>query len=731
MKQIAQYQDGRLEIQEVPSPQAFPGGILVRATHSVISPGTEKMKVEQAKMNLLQKARARPDQVKQVLDTARTLGWRSALEKVKNRLESPTPLGYSAAGEVIELAPGNTRFRVGDRVAVGGAECAFHAELLSIPNLLAAKIPHGVENWEGAYATLCSISMQAVRQAKTQVGDRVVVLGQGLVGLLATGILHAAGARVLAVDLDSSRLEVARRMGAERVVDPGDSALTEVVRDWTEGFGADQVLLCIGGSDPKPAEEAWHCLRDRGMLVIVGMYDATLSWKQYYMKEIEVRYSRSYGPGRYDQGYEFGAHDYPIGYVRWTEERNFTACLQLIESGRLKLEHVTTHRVSFESSAAIYGELTSGSAIGVVLEYGGSLEPEGKTIDPESEKKSKPGSTGTGAREVDSQTREPLPAPIEQLNVVGAGHFVRTMLLPHLRDKIRFGLIVNQTALSARHVAEKFGFSKKSTDSSLALGGSKPRAVLVGTRHHLHAPMVLEALKSDHHVFVEKPLCLSREELAEIDRAMERTTGSLMVGFNRRFAPATRQLGRLLGHSPGPKSMAFHVFAGALKPDHWYANHDESGGRVLGEACHFLDFFCYLADGPPVRVLAQTTWPSSGRVPYPDSVTAQVEFADGSSGQLIYSAEGDNAYPKETFKVYSSGLVATMENFRKLEIFHGRKKQKSSFSSKGHREEMENWSDFLKGNAPHPLPFAQSRTSMELTFAVLESIQLGHSVDLD
>ena len=373
MQQIAQYQDGRLEIQDVPHPVPPPGGILVRTTHSVISPGTEKMKVEQAKMSLLQKARARPDQVRKVLDTARTLGWKNAIEKVRNRLSSPTPLGYSAAGVVIGVDPGNTRFRVGDRVACAGAECAHHAEILAVPDLLAAKIPAGVESWEAAYTTMAAIAMHAVRQSEVTVGDRVLVVGQGLVGLLATGILRAAGARVLAVDLDERRLEAALAMGAEQAVSPAKSDLQEEVRDWSGGYGADAALLCVGGKDKRPVDGAVAALRDRGMMVIVGILDATLQWKELYAKEIQVRYSRSYGPGRYDRLYEWGGSDYPIGYVRWTEQRNFEACLALMDSGGLKLEAVTSRRVKFDDAVSVYDDLVGeggGADIGVVLEYG-------------------------------------------------------------------------------------------------------------------------------------------------------------------------------------------------------------------------------------------------------------------------------------------------------------------------------------------------------------------------
>ena len=967
--QLAQYQDGRLELQDVAAPMPPPGGILVRTTCSVISPGTEKMKVEQARMSLLQKAKARPDQVRKVIETAKTLGWKSALEKVRNRLESPSPLGYSAAGEVVAVDELNTRFRVGDRVACGGAECAFHAEMIAVPDLLAAPIPEGVEDWQAAYTTLSSISMEAVRQSGARLGERVLVMGQGLVGLLATSLLKAAGARVMGVDYVQGRLQTALAMGAERVVNPAQSKIEEVVREWTDGHGVDAVLLCVGGKGRDAADTAISVLRDRGVMVIVGIYDAELSWKTAYMKDIQVRYSRSYGPGRYDAQYEWGGRDYPIGHVRWTENRNFESCLHLMKTGALDLRPVTTRRARFDDAVSVYDELMrAGNAdIGVVLEYGSTgilpvagesgilpdlasagrmpaaqatgrmpvllarnfigfselrdvdkgrrnlphWEQEGGTYfitfrqadsiprerlqewmterdrwltdhprpwDDETEDayhrlfsdrierwldegsgscilaapeaaaivanafhffdgeryvlddfvimpnhvhlliKPAPGFTlasllhswksftsreikklcglGEGAfwqderfdhlvRNADSLNRKRhyirgnprearlragfvvgcgtgilpvaggtgilpvasvvgiLPAsdssgrmPAAQdtgrmpvLHAVGAGNFARTMLLPHLKGQIELGSIVNATGLSARHVKEKFGFASAETDASKVFERASD-AVMIGTRHHLHAPMVLSGLRANQHVFVEKPLCLARDELEQIDEAVLASQGSVMVGFNRRFAPATVELKKLLKTVSGPKSMAYHVFAGPLAPDHWYANLDESGGRVLGEACHMLDYACYVLDARPVSVTAQTVWPAKGRNAFPDSVTAQVEFSDGSSFQLIYSAEGDFAFPKETFRVFGSGLVAECENFMKLSVFRKRKESVKKYTSKGHAEEMAAWLGFLKGKAAHPMSYAQSRQSMLLTFAVLDSIRERRSISI-
>ena len=647
MLQLAQYQDGRLELQEVPAPLPPPGGILVRNLCSVISPGTEKMKVEQARMSLLQKARARPDQVRKVLDTARTLGWRSAMDKVRNRLESPSPLGYSSAGVVVAVDPANTRFRVGDRVACGGAECAFHAEMIGVPNLLAAPIPEGVEAWQAAYTTLASISMEAVRQSGARLGERVLIMGQGLVGLLASQLLKASGARVMVTDLMDERLALSLATGAERVVNPKLSNLEDEVEAWTGGQGVDAVLICVGGKDRAIADVAIQCLRDRGVLVIVGMYDAELTWKTAYIKDIQVRYSRSYGAGRYDPDYEWGGKDYPIGHVRWTENRHFEACLHLMKTGQLDLAPLTTRRVSFVRVLSVYDQLDQ--EIGVVIDY-----PEPGAGPELVESRDEPAQLAS-----DPPSSQSIKLPCKSLDVIGAGNFVRTMLLPHLRGQISLRSIVNSTGLSARHVKEKFGFEQADTEVESVF--AKPGdALLIGTRHHLHAPLVLRGLEAAKHVFVEKPLCLTRDELEAIDLAVTSSKGSVMVGFNRRFAPASAHLQKVLAAISGPKVLAYHVFAGALAPDHWYARLDESGGRVLGEAVHFFDYACFLL-GSPLRVTAQCV----GRQDFPDSITAQIEFSGGSSAQIIYSAAGDHAFPKETFRVFAPGLVAECEKLSK------------------------------------------------------------------
>ncbi len=725
MKQIAQYQNGNLELQEVARPVAPPGGILVRTTHSVISVGTEKMKVDQARMNLLQKARARPDQVRKVIETARNLGWRSALEKVRNRLETPTPLGYSAAGVVVEVHLENTRFRVGERVACAGAECAFHAEFLAVPDLLAAKIPDGVPSSDAAYSTLCAIALQAVRQVEPRIGDRVLVMGQGLVGLLVTQILGASGCRVMAVDLLETRRPFADAMGAEEIVILGKDDLTAAVRHWTEGFGVDAAVICTATQSNAPIEQAAEALRDRGRMVDVGITKIELPWKLFYEKELDVRFSRSYGPGRYDPGYEWGGRDYPIGYVRWTEQRNMDACLHLMHARRLTPGRLTTRLTPFTQSIEVYRDLAADGSkdVGVVLIYDGSAK--------EASIEASTRGSNSSAPPLNSPAGRQLSKPIKELDVIGAGNFARTMLLPHLASAIQFGTVVNQTALSAQHVKSKFGFREAATDHRPLWSQTEHGAVLIATRHHLHASLVIEALQAGRHVFVEKPLCLSLEELSAIDQTLAVSQGSVQVGFNRRFAPASLRLKEVLESVAGPKTVTYRVNPGLLDPQHWYANHAESGGRVVGEACHFLDFFRFVLGVEPLEVMAHSVGGVGGRTPFPDSVACQIWFEDGSTAQLIYAAEGDSSYPKESVVASGSGFVAEIENFLTFTVYQRRRARPSKHQSKGHAEQMAAWAQFLRGAQCHPLPYAQSRRSMLLTFAVLESIRVGGMVRMD
>jgi len=704
VKQIAQYQDGRLELQEVPLPTPPPGGALVRTFHSVVSAGTEKMKVEQAKMNLLQKAKARPDQVRKVLQTAKTLGWQAAVEKVRNRLETPSPLGYSAAGEVVSVDAACSDYRVGDRVACAGAECAFHAEYLAMPPLLMAHVPSEVPMWQAAYATIASIAMQGLRQAELPLGSRAVVIGQGLLGVLLTNLLEAAGIRVLGSDLLTERRSAVLAVGAEQFANAGE--VVERAREWTHGMGADAVFLCTSTGSNRPVEQAVEMLRDRGRIIVLGNTHVTLDWKTVYAKELEVRYSRSYGPGRYDASYEWGGIDYPVGYVRWTEQRNMESALHLMACGKLHLDIITSLRVPFSECQSVYEKLLSPDDVmlGVVLDY--------DAVPPE-----------IALPKVPLECSPALPLrllkAIPRLHVIGAGNFARTMLLPHAKGRIALGGVANHTGLSACHVAKKFGFSESTTDSSALIKNAAGEAILIATRHHLHAPFVLQALQNGAHVFVEKPLCLTEQELESITAC---ETGSVMVGFNRRFAPATQFLRERLLSVAGPKNLTITINAGRLDPAHWYANLAESGGRVVGEACHFFDLARYLVGSRVVQIATAPV--GKGQ----DGIAALISFADDSTAQILYAPEGDAAFSKESLTCLAPSFAAHMTNFLEITIFQNGKSKRQKFSSKGHAEEMRAWLEFLAARAEHPLPLADSSASMELTFAALQSLRENRTI---
>jgi predicted dehydrogenase/NADPH:quinone reductase-like Zn-dependent oxidoreductase len=595
--------------------------------------------------------------------------------------------------------------------------------------MLATHVPDGVENWQAAYTTIASISLQAVRQLEPTLGERVLVVGQGLVGLLVTAFLRASGVRVMALDVAPARRALAQAMGAEKVVILGQQDLRHEVRAWTHGYGIDAAVLAASASTNGPTEQALEVLRDRGRLVVVGKTKVDLPWEYAFGKEIEVRFSRSYGPGRYDPSYEWAGSDYPIGYVRWTEQRNFEACLELMRSGGLDISALTTRRAPFTQALQIYQHLMGegGAAeAGVILEYGEAARANETPLAPAA-----PRLTLVHTDAPPAQAPLRLGTPVTRVDVIGAGNFARTMLLPHLKDRIPLGTVVNNTALSTNHVRTKFGFAHAATSTDQVFTDEAAAGVLIATRHNLHAPLVLAGLRANRHIFVEKPLCLTRGELAEISHTLASSSGSIQVGFNRRFAGAATELRKLIQATPGPKTASFRVMAGALEPTSWFANHAESGGRVLGEACHFFDFFCFLFDSHPVRVSAQTVWPAAGRHPFPDSITAQIEFADGSCGQLVYSAEGDSSWPKEICTVFGAGFTAELQNFKTLTLHRRRKRSSNDFTGKGHAEQMAAWTGFLRGESPHPVPFDQARRSMLLTFAALEAIQTGHSIDVE
>jgi predicted dehydrogenase/threonine dehydrogenase-like Zn-dependent dehydrogenase len=638
-------------VAEVPAPGAGSGQLLIHTTASLVSPGTERMLVEFGKANWVDKARQQPDKVRMVLDKVRTDGLVATVEAVQTKLDRPLAPGYCNVGRVVELGAGVEGFVVGDRVVSNGK----HAELVCVPKNLVACIPDSVSDELAAFTVLAAIGLQGIRLANPTLGECVVVTGLGLIGLLTVQMLRAQGCRVLAVDLAANRLSLARQFGAEWVVNPGRGEdVLAAAQTFSRGRGVDAVIITASTESNEPVNQAAKMCRTRGRIVLVGVTGLELSRADFYEKELSFQVSCSYGPGRYDPAYEEGGQDYPVGFVRWTEQRNLEAVLDLMTGGQLDVAPLITHRFPLERAADAYALLTSGEpSLGILLEYpaarAGSVQPaEGRTV----------------------LLAPAAPAPAEGgIAFLGAGNYAGRVLMPAFRKTgATLHTVVSAGGVSAAHYGRKFGFSKASTDVSEALADVAVDTVVIATRHDVHARQVLTALRAGKHVFCEKPLCLTLDELAEIDaEASGRPSQRLMIGFNRRFAPQVVKMKNLLGTVAEPKSFIMLVNAGAIPSDHWTQDKAVGGGRIVGEACHFIDLLRHLAGASIVghRVVALDRRHHAHQVT-DDKVTITLEFADGSVGAVHYLANGDRGFPKERLEVFCAGKVLQLDNFRRL-----------------------------------------------------------------
>jgi len=752
MKQVLQnLKTGAIEIADVPMPLCRPGHLLIATRRSLISAGTERMLVEFGQASLLAKARARPDQVRQVLDKIRTNGLLSTLEAVFARLDQPLPLGYCNAGVVLEVGKGVTGFSVGDRVVSNGP----HAEVVCVPQNLCARIPDNVSDDEAAFTVLAAVGLQGIRLANPTLGENVAVLGLGLVGLLTVQLLVANGCRVLGTDFDAHRLELARQFGAQTVdlsagQDPVQAALA-----FSDGRGVDAVIITASTTSSEPVHQAARMCRQRGRIVLVGVTGLELNRADFYEKELTFQVSCSYGPGRYDPNYEEKGHDYPYGFVRWTAQRNFQAVLNLMAAGRLDVTPLITHRFPIEEAPKAYDLITGKTGepfLGVLITY-----PDQPNLSRRVG--IRPGTDDRRPRPVSSVLRPPSPVAI---GLLGAGNFATTTLLPAMRkvSGVQFVGICTATGLTARHVGNKFGFRYCTTDENEILNDPDINTVVIATRHHLHARQVLAALKAGKNVFCEKPLALNENELQEIVRAVgggaeeqggkgaeerrskEEFTSApphhstraqkaplLMVGYNRRFAPMARQLKAFLADVHEPLVMHYRVNAGYIPPDHWVQDPQQGGGRIIGEICHFVDFLTFLAGALPIRVYARAL-PNDGRY-RDDNVVITLEFADGSLGTIAYVANGDKSFPKERLEVFGGGAVAVLDDFRRLELVrNGRKKVVRSRlrQDKGHRGEWEAFVAAVQNGGPAPIPFEEIVATTLTTFRILDSLRCGGPV---
>jgi predicted dehydrogenase/threonine dehydrogenase-like Zn-dependent dehydrogenase len=723
VKQVLQQaNNGKIAVTEVPDPKLLPGCVLVRVAASLVSAGTERASAEFARKNLFQKAQSRPDLVREVIGKVQRDGIFSAVSAVRSRLGFPTALGYSSAGTVIAVSPDVTDIFVGDRLACAGAGYAVHAEVACIPRLLVAKIASGSVTFEeAAFTTVGAVALHGIRTAQAQLGDTVAVIGLGLVGQLTVQLLKAAGCTVLGMDILPQRTELGLQLG----LDAGSitaADFTALCSQQTHGRGVDSVLITAETPGSGPVNLAGEVARDRGVVVAVGTVGMDIERKLYYEKELDFRISRSYGPGRYDSAYEQKGRDYPIGYVRWTETRNMEAFLVLLAEGKLDLKSLITHRFSIHQAQNAYHLISgtdAGSALGVLITYDEAVEPIQKIELVPKEK----------------FLRSPSEKTVN-IGLIGAGSFATGTLLPAIRtiDGITLVGVCAANGSHSRHSAGKFGFAYCATDDFRVINDPNINTVVIATRHHLHASQVVSAIHAGKHIFCEKPLCMTEEELFEIVRAYIKSPRRqlLMVGFNRRFAPMALQMKSFVDEIRGPLSLHYRVNAGYISRDHWVNDPQQGGGRIIGEVCHFIDFLTFIAGSVPIEVSTRTL-PNSGEYS-DDNVVISLQFANSSQGTISYLANGDRTYSKERVEVFGGKSTAVLEDFRLLELVQNGKRQtvRARFrQDKGHGGEWRSFVNAIRQSGPSPIAFEEIITTSLATFAAVSSRSTGKAVSVD
>lgn len=730
MKQVTQHnKSGALRVDQVPVPALKPGFVLVKTRYSLISAGTERSSISQRRSSLLQKAKAHPELVLKVLEQVRQYGLINTYRRVMTKLESLAPIGYSAAGTVVAVGGKESSIKAGDRVACAGAGYANHAEYVVVPVHLCARIPKGVGFDEAAYTTLGAIALQGVRQAEPTMGEVIVVIGLGLLGQLTVQLLKSNGCTVIGIDLDEAAVNLARQNGADVAVRRDTGDVESTLRAVTKGFGADAVIITAATPSDDPVELAGELCREKGRVILVGDVGLNLPRAPYYMKELDFRLSRSLGPGRYDPEYEERGKDYPAGYVRWSENRNMQEFLRLLSTGDVVLMNLTTHRFSLDDAKAAYALITGKTVkrehfIGVLLDYG---ERAGEKV--EELPKAVP-VAGFGQPKRDGSVR---------VGFIGAGNFAQGFLIPPLQRSRTTSLlgVCNGNGLSATNVARSFGFEFATSDPSQIIGNDTINTVFIATRHNLHAPLVIDALRAGKSVFVEKPLALNEKELSEIQTTYGalRASGKapmLMVGFNRRFAPHVQHCKRFFENSVGPFVLHYRVNAGSIPRTHWTRDPIEGGGRIIGEVCHFVDLMQYLTSSLPVRVSAESLSSGSAGILDDDSVVLTIKFSDGSVGTVTYLANGDPALPKERLEISSTGRSAVIDNFQRLQLYQKGKKRefKSSTIDKGHRAEVSEFLGAIQAMKPSPIPFESLVATTTATLKAIQSLQLGVPISI-
>jgi predicted dehydrogenase/threonine dehydrogenase-like Zn-dependent dehydrogenase len=715
MKQLLQnIKTGKSTIEDVPVPTPREGQALVKVAASLVSAGTERMVVEFAGKSLVGKARSRPDLVRQVMDKARREGLLNTAQAAFNRLDQPMALGYSSAGTIIALGRDMSGFRVGQRVACAGGGYAVHAEYNVVPRNLITPLPKSVDFESAAFTTLGAIALHGFRLAEPQIGENVAVIGMGLLGLLTAQIATAAGCRVLGIEIDPGRIALASTLGLQAIrrAEAVDSSAA-----FTANRGFDVILICADTPSNDPVELAGIIARDRARVVATGAVGLTFPRKVYYEKEISFINSRSYGPGRYDVSYEEQGNDYPLGYVRWTEGRNFEAVLDLMAKDKLRVKPLITHRFPIEKATIAYDVITGKkkeSFLGVLLTYPvGKTKEEGRINFPVSSVKS------SGA---------------VKLGVLGAGSFANAVLLPAIKKAgdIEFVGIASTGGLHAQHSGKKFGFKYATSNDDEIINDPNINTVAILTRHDSHSELVIKALKAGKHVFVEKPLAINSTQLSAVSKRLKAESCPLIaVGFNRRFAPLAQSLQSLVSSLHEPKYIHYRVNAGAIPLDHWTQDPEIGGGRIIGESCHFIDFITFLVGAAPLSVTAHAL-PDSGAAlsvskgKYrEDNVSMTFTFPDGSIGVVDYLANGDKSFPKERVEVFCEGLVAVLDDFRVLQTVKDGKKKEERLAAqdKGWVDEWKVFAKSIREGGEPPIPYEQLIAVTRSTFAAVRSLR--------
>jgi predicted dehydrogenase/threonine dehydrogenase-like Zn-dependent dehydrogenase len=712
MKQLLQnLRTGEGLVAEVPVPVVQPGRVLVRTAASLISAGTERALAELGQKGLLGKAREKPELIGKVWQKVKTDGLRQAVEGVRDKLEQSHAVGYSAAGIVIETAKDVTEFHAGDRVSCAGTDYASHAEVISVPRNLCVHMPDQLSLEEGAFGTVGAIALQGVRLAEPTLGESIVVIGLGLVGQLTVQLLKANGCRVFGIDVDEARTQLARASGADDGSVPDEAS--EKVMAWSRGRGADACIIAAATASNGPIELAGEISRLKGRVIAVGMIGMDVPRNVYYQRELTLRVSLSYGPGRYDPDYEEHGHDYPIAYVRWTEGRNIEAFLDLLAARRIDVKALITHRFSIEDARRAYHVIagsTEQKYLAVLLTYDTESEIHRRIENQSAVKKA----ATTAAR--------------AGVGLIGAGDYAQRVLLPNFKAAgAEFCSIASASGVSARDMGMKYGFARFLSDAQSVIDDGEANLIVIATRHGSHAELARLALEHGKNVFVEKPLALNDDELDSVLKAASGSEGRLLVGFNRRFSPLAVRAKEVFAARQSPLSIVYRVNAGRIQREHWTQDPDEGGGRIIGEVCHFVDLMQFLAGAPPTLVYAAAVAGGKGSVVREDSVLITLQFGDGSNGVIAYLAEGDSALAKEHVEIFAEGKVFVIEDFRNARLYTAGREKKETLrrQDKGQAAETQVACAVVAKGDPAPITLQELEATTRATFRIRDSLRTG------